>query len=182
MSIMDLWQPILASAVLVFIAGAVIWMVMPWHKADFGEIDNEEAARDAMRGLAPGQYNFPHCKDMKEYEDPKVQKKFIEGPVGFVTIVPSGLQTMGKKLGMMFGLNLLVSVVCAYIVTRTGTAAAGDYIETFRISGTVAFIAYGLAYVQESIWFGRPWSTTAKTFLDALIYGLLTGGVFGWLA
>ena len=35
---------------------------------------------------------------------------------------------------------------------------------------------------EESIWFGRSWSMTLKTFLDALIYAVLTGGVFGWLA
>ena len=63
------------------------------------------------------------------------------------------------------------------------TAAPGtDYLGVFRIAGTVAFTAYGFAYIQESVWFGRSWSLTAKTFLDALIYGLLVGGAFGWLA
>ncbi len=45
-----------------------------------------------------------------------------------------------------------------------------------------AFIACGAAYIQESIRFGRPRSMTPKTFLDAPIYALLSGGVFGWLA
>jgi hypothetical protein len=71
--------------------------------------------------------------------------------------------------------------VCAYIVSRT-LAPGADYLAVFRISGTVAFIAYGMAYIQESVWFGRKWLSTAMTFLDALIYGLLTGGIFGWLA
>jgi hypothetical protein len=34
---------------------------------------------------------------------------------------------------------------------------------------------------QQSIWYSRPWSTTAKHTLDGLIYGCLTGGTFGWL-
>jgi hypothetical protein len=63
----------------------------------------------------------------------------------------------------------------------TGSADA-DYLEIFRITCTVAWAAYGIAFIQDSIWFGRPWSTTIKNLLDALIYGLLTGGVFGWLA
>jgi len=82
---------------------------------------------------------------------------------------------------MMFAYNLLVAVTCAYMVSRT-LAAGADYLAIFRVSGTVAFIAYGMAYVQESVWFGRPWASTAKTFLDALIYAVLTGGIFGWLA
>ena len=88
---------------------------------------------------------------------------------------------MSPKLALMFIYNLLVAIVCAYFVSRTAPPDA-DYLAIFRISGAVAFVAYGMAYFQESIWFGRPWSSTAKTFLDALIYALLTGGVFGWLA
>jgi len=51
----------------------------------------------------------------------------------------------------------------------------------FRIAGTISFVANGIAVIPESIWFGRPWTITAKNLLDALIYALLTGGVFGWL-
>ena len=88
---------------------------------------------------------------------------------------------MGGKLLLMFVYNLLVGILCAYFVSRT-SAPGADYLAIFRIAGTVAFTAYGFAYIQESIWFGRPWSLTAKNLLDALIYGLLTGGTFGWLA
>ena len=180
MTIMTLWQPILVSAVLSFIAGAVIWMAMPWHKKDWSNVSDQESARQALSGLAPGQYNLPHCPDMKALEDPDMQQKFKEGPLAFITIVPSGLPVMGPKLALMFAYNLLVAVVCAYFVSRTAAPDA-DYLAIFRISGAVAFIAYGMAFIQDSIWFGRPWSSTAKTFLDALIYSLLTGGVFGWL-
>lgn len=60
-------------------------------------------------------------------------------------------------------------------------APDADYLAVFRVAGTVAFVANSMALVPESIWFGRPWSITAKNFVDALIYALLTGGVFGWL-
>jgi len=180
MTIMTLWQPILAAGVLMFIAGSVIWMFMPWHKKDWQPCSNEEGARSGLRGLAPGQYNLPHCMDPAELKDPEVRKKFEDGPVAFITVLPSGAPTMGAKLLMMFIYNILVAIVCAYFVSRTAAPDA-DYLAIFRIAGTVAFVAYSMAYIQESIWFGRPWSATAKNFLDALIYGLLTGGVFGWL-
>jgi hypothetical protein len=32
-----------------------------------------------------------------------------------------------------------------------------------------------------SIWFKRDWGTTMRSTVDGLVYGLLTGGVFGWL-
>jgi hypothetical protein len=180
MSIMTLWQPILLASVLAFIAGSVIWMFMPWHKKDWSEPKDEEGISNALRGLSPGQYNVPHCTDMGDMNKPEMGQKFKDGPIAFITILPTGLPVMGPKLAMMFGYNRLVAIVCAYFVSRTAAPDA-DYLAIFRISGTVAFVSYGMAFIQESVWFGRPWSSTAKTFLDAMIYAVLTGGAFGWL-
>ena len=96
-----LWLPILLSAVAVWVASAVIWMVMPHHKSDFRKLPDEDAALRALtpQRLVPGQYSIP----------------------------------------------------------------------------------YGTATVPEAIWFGRPWSVVVKGLLDALVYGLLTAGFFGWL-
>jgi hypothetical protein len=181
MSIAALWLPILVAAVVAFIAGAVIWMAMPWHKTDWSNTSDEEAVRAALKGSAPGTYNVPHATSNADLAKPEMVGKFEEGPNAFITVVPSGVPAMGSKLGMMFVYNIAVAVVCAYVLSRT-VAPDADYLMKFRIAGNTAFIAYGFAYIQESIWFGRPWSLTIKTFIDALIYGLLTGGVFGWLA
>jgi hypothetical protein len=81
----------------------------------------------------------------------------------------------------MFVFFVMVGILCAYFVSRTLPLDA-DYLTVFRVAGTVAFLANGIALIPESIWFGRPWSMTVKSLVDALIYGLLTGGVFGWLA
>ena len=181
MTIMGLWLPIIVSAAVVFAAGAVIWMAMPWHKKEWQKTPDEEAVRAALKGCEPGMYTVPNCTDRSEFNQPEMQKKLAEGPQAFITVVPSGLPRMGGKLVLMFGYNVLVAVVCAYVVSRTLPAGA-DYLAIFRISGTIAFIAYGTAYIQESIWFGRKWSSTVFTFVDALIYAVLTGGVFGWLS
>jgi hypothetical protein len=180
MSIVALAVPILVSAVVVWFASAMIWMVLPWHKKDFSRASHEEAARAALSGLAPGNYMLPYCADQNELKDPEVRKKYEEGPLAFITVMPNGVPKMGGKLVGSFLYNVLVGILCAYVLTRTGTTES-VYLEVFRISGTVAFISYGIAYVQDSIWFGRRWSITAKSLLDALIYALLTGGVFGWL-
>jgi hypothetical protein len=55
------------------------------------------------------------------------------------------------------------------------------YMHVFQLVSTVAFIAYGVALWQMSIWYRRAWNITIKATIDALIYGLLTAGVFGWL-
>ena len=181
MSILSLWQPILASAVAVWFLSALVWMVFPWHKSDFSKIGDEEAVRSAMKGLSPGFYNVPHCVSQAELKDPEMQKKFADGPLAFITIVPSGVPQMGGKMLASFAYNLFVGVLAAYMVTRTASPEAG-YLEIFRIAGTTCWIAYGVAYIQDSIWFGRPVSITLKSLFDALLYALVAGGFFGWLA
>ena len=180
MTIIDLWLPILVSAVVTFVASAIIWMAFKWHNSDYKKAADEETVRAALNGAEPGFYVLPYCLDPAEFKDPEMQQKFKDGPLGYITIVPSGLPKMGPKLISMFLFFLFVGVLCAYFVTRT-VGADADYLAVFRIAGTVAFIANGIAHVPDSIWFGKPLSVTIKNLLDALIYGLLTGGVFGWL-
>ena len=181
MGIFDLWMPILASAALVWVFSALVWTVLPWHKSDVSKTGDEEAVRAALKDLTPGFYNVPHCVDQNALKDPEMQRKFEEGPSAFITVVAKGVPQMGGKLAAVFGYYIFVGILCAYFVTRT-TGSAATYLEVFRIAGAVSFIAYGVAYIQDSIWFGRPVSITAKSLIDALLYGLLTGGVFGWLA
>lgn len=181
MTIVTLWLPILVSAIVMFIAGSVIWMAMPWHKSDWSKTADEEAVREALRSTKPGMYTVPNVTDRADFEKPDVKQKLIEGPQAFITVVPAGMPKMGGKLVLMFAYNLLIAIMCAYFVSRTAAPDA-DYLSIFRIAGTVAFVSYGAAYIQESVWFGRQWSMTAKNILDALIYAVLTGGIFGWLA
>ena len=180
MGIFELWIPIVVSAVIVFIASSVIWMIFKWHNSDYHKTGDEEAVRAALKGTEPGYYLVPYCMDSAEFKEPGVQQKYVDGPLAYVTVAPNGLPRMGPKLIGMFIYFLLVGILCAYFVSRT-LGADADYLAVFRVAGTVAFIANSFALVPESIWFNRPWIMTGKNFLDALIYGLLTGGVFGWL-
>lgn len=181
MSILALWLPVLVSAVVVFFASAAVWMVLKWHDSDFHRTGDEEAVRAALKDSVPGMYTVPYAMTPEERSDPALKQKFEEGPAAFITVVPSGAPTMGGKLAASFIFNVFVGVLCAYMVSRT-LAAGASYLEVFRIAGTTAWIAYGVAYFQDGIWFGKPWPSVAKNLLDALIYGLLTGGVFGWLS
>lgn len=180
MGILELWLPILVSAIVVFIMSALVWTVLPWHKKDYAKLGDESSASAALKGLTPGAYVLPHVADPAEFKKDSVRKRYEEGPNAFITIVPNGTPNMGPKLVLSFLFNLLVGIICAYLLSRF-LAPGAPYLEVFRLTGTTAFIAYGVAYFQESIWFGRPWSLLAKNLFDALLYGLLTGGVFGWL-
>ena len=180
MTILDLWLPIVVATVICFFMSSAIWVLFKWHNKDYNGTDREEDVRAALKGAKPGYYLLPYCPDYADMAKPEVQKQFADGPVAFITVAPNGMPGMGSKMLSMVIYFLFVSVLCAYMVTRT-MAPDADYLAVFRIAGTVAFIANGIAVIPESIWFSRPWSMTAKNLLDALIYALLTGGVFGWL-
>lgn len=175
-----LWIPILFATVLVFVASSVVWMVLPYHKGDFAGLPDEDAVREALGSPEPGQYHVPHAPDRDAYQSEEIQRKREEGPVAMITVVPDGPPSMGKQFVQWFLYGILVSVVAAYVAGRT-LGPGAEYLEVFRVTGTVAWAAYGLAYVGDAIWFGRPWSFSLKMVLDALIYGLLTAGAFGWL-
>lgn len=177
-----LWLPIVLSAVVVFIASALAWMMMPHHKKEFGGLSDEDGFLEVMgkQGLSPGQYMFPYCEDHAQQSTPEMIEKYERGPVGMLTIWPTGVHKMGKSMGLSMLYYLAVSFMVAYVAGRT-LGPEAHYLAVFRIAGTFAILAYVGALFPRSIWFGRPWSSTFKEFADGVVYGLLTAGIFGWL-
>ncbi len=175
----SLWLPILLSAVGVFIASSLIHMVLKWHNSDYLKLPTEDSVRAALGKATPGQYVLPHCVDMKEMQSPDMQRKFADGPVGFVVIRPSGRPKMGAQLGKWFALNLVVAAIAAHLAVIT--VPVGAYGQAFHLVAVVTFLAYAAGSVSDGIWFGRPWSAVGKDVLDALIFALVSGTVFVWL-
>ena len=178
----SLWLAILLSAVVIWVVSAVIWTVLPHHKSDYRGFPDEGAVRNVLlpQNLPPGQYDIPHLSSREEVKRPEVLKQFEDGPVGFMTVVPRGVPTMAKGMVLSFVYYLAVSFCVAYVASRTISQGAA-YLAVFRITGTVAWLAYGAGVVQDAVWFGRPWSAVGKHLIDSLAYGLFTAGVFGWL-
>src|SRR5262245_14229901 len=151
-----LWLPVVLSAVAVFVISAILHMALKYHKRDYKSLPNEEAVRAAIGGnLAPGLYFTPYCTDMKQASEPAMKEKFIKGPVAMITIRPKGEVAMGKHLALWFGFTLLVSFVAAYVARHT-LAPGVSGIEVMRITGTIAFAAYGLGSITDAIWKGQP--------------------------
>ena len=107
-------------------------------------------------------------------------EKLKRGPVGLLTVLPSGPPAMGKNLVQWSLYSIVIGIFAAYLAGRT-LAAGTAFLEVFRIVGTAAFLGYGAAHFQESIWAGRSWVVTFKHIFDSLIYAALTAGIFGLL-
>jgi len=180
--LMSLWMPILLSAVMVFVASSVIHMVLTYHRSDYGKLAAEDAVMEALRkfNIPPGDYMVPCAHSPKAMKDPGFLEKITKGPVIIMTVLKSGPFAMGGQLAQWFLFCIVVSVFSGYIAGRT-LPSGTDYIAVFRFSGATAFVGYALALWQNTIWYKKAWTTTLKSTIDGLVYGFLTGGVFGWL-
>ena len=181
--VLALWLPILVAAVLVFLGSSVIHMFLPYHRNDMKRLPEEDGVLDALRGfqVPPGDYVAPFAGSPEVLKSEEYKEKARKGPVFVMTVFPPGdPSAMGSQLAQWFGYCILVGVFAAYITGRA-LAPGAEYLSVFRFAGATAFLGYGLAHVQRSVWYHQAWSTTFKNLFDALIYGLLTAGSFAWL-
>lgn len=182
--VLSLWLPILLSAVAVFLVSFILHMVLKYHQNDYRSLPDEPGVLDVLRPfrIPPGNYAFPRPKDMKDIGTPEFKAKWGAGPAGFLTVLPTSPEgpKMTAELVQWFVYSIVVSIFAAYIAGRALEPGA-NYLEVFRFAGATAFIGYGLAQWQQSIWYKVSWTTNLKNNIDALIYGFFTGGVFGWL-
>lgn len=182
-NLLSLWLPILISAVAVFAAGAVIHMILPYHRGDTRKLPREDEVLDALRkfSLSPGDYAAPLAASMKEMRKPEFVAKRKAGPVFWMTVLPNGPGSMGKSLFLWFLNVLTVTVFAGLIACRALRATEARLAAIWLFTGVTAFAGHSLGMLTPSIWFGRKWSTTFKWMFDGLIYAAVTALVFGWL-
>ncbi|MEN8145254.1 MAG: hypothetical protein ABFS14_09915 [Gemmatimonadota bacterium] len=181
-SVGALWLPILVAAVLIFIVSTIIHAFLGYHNSDFRGVPNEEGLRAALRPLniPAGDYIVPHAKDANERRTEEFMAKAKEGPIVFMTVLGADAFKMGPSLIQWFVYCLMTGAFAAYL-TGGAYGPGAEYMAIFGMSGTVAFLGYGWALLQQSIWTKKNWAATGKSLFDAWVYGLVTAGTFGWL-
>ena len=181
-SVLSLWLAILVAAVFVFILSSVLHMALSYHNTDFKGVPSEDEVRSALRAanIPPGDYVVPYAANNKERGSDEFKAKADEGPVAFMYVLPNGMGNMTSSLVQWFGYCIIVGIFAAYIAGRA-VAPGGDYLEVFRFAGCTAFVGYSVALIQNSIWYKKSWTATAKSVFDGLLYALVTAGTFGWL-
>lgn len=178
----ELWMPIVASAVLVFIVSSILHMALPIHKSDHDKLADEDALMAFMReqGIRPGSYMFPCPSSMKDMGSPEMIEKYKQGPVAWMTVLPSGPPQMGKSLVHWFLYSLLIGVFIAYIAWQ-GLEPGAEYMTVFRMTSAVGFLGYGVPALVDSIWKGQRIGVSLKFVFDGFIYCLAAAGAFSWL-
>lgn len=180
--ITSLWLPILVAAVLAFALSSIIHMFLTYHKNDFRPLPDEGRVQDALRAfnLPPGDYVLPYAAGPDAMKSEEYRQKVEKGPSAVITVLRPGLFNMGSTLMQWFAYCLLVGIVTAYLAGRMVSPGA-DYLQVFRVTGTVSFACYAMALMQRSIWYGQNWPSTLKSMFDGLLYAAATAGAFGWL-
>jgi hypothetical protein len=175
----SLWLPVIVSAIVVFVGSSILHMFLKYHNLDHKPLPNEDAVREAIAkgDPAPGVYFTPYCSDHRQMREPATLARFTKGPVAMLTVLPKGAPALPKHLALWTGFCLLVSFTTAYIARHT-LHPGDDGMLVMRITGAVAFTAYGFSHVSDSIWKGQPWANTARALVDAAVYALLTGVTF----
>jgi len=174
-----LWLPILVSAVIVFFASAILHMALPfWHNADYGKTGNDGPIVEALRSLRSGLYMVPA---MPEKATDEWKAEWQKGPSAVMYLRNPASFSFPMTLAKYFLYCVVASIFVAYIAHET-LPRGTEYLRVMQIAGATGtiFWSFGTNF-SDAIWYGKPWSAAIKYAIDGLIYGLLMGGVFGWL-
>lgn len=195
--LVELWLPIVLSAIAVWIASALAWTALPHHKKDFVKLPDESGFITHLRALniPPGNYAIPMCSHGKGGMSEEAKRCMVEGPLGMLSLfkVPA---KMGKNMILSFCVYLAISITLAYLAwVALGTPGAGSlggvagiesrpgptFGQVFQITGTAGILAYCFSHIPSGIWFGAARRAIIFNIIDGVVFGCITGAIFAWL-
>jgi hypothetical protein len=165
---------VIISAVVLFFASFLSWMVLQLHKQDWNKIAKEDELMAAVKqcDLPVGSYMFPRCESHAQMQTPEFQAKYAAGPRGVMTILAP--TNMGQNLGLTFLYFLAVSAGLACL-TNIAFPHGAAFLSIFGfvfLAGLMTFLA---AMVQNAIWF-RP--RIVGHVIESIGYAVLTAAIF----
>ena len=181
MELTQLWLPIVLSAVFVFLASSIIWMALPYHKADIKVLPDEKALTEplAKLDLPPGTYMWPNCGSGESQNSPEFKARWDVGPWGSINILGCK-PNFGANLGLVFVFYLVVGVCVAYITSQS-QAAGAECASVFQVACATAILAYCAGGIAGAFFMGKPKRFMFTDFIDGVVYGLITAATFAWL-
>ena len=181
-SIIPLLLPTFVSAIAVFILSSLVHMVIRWHQNDQAKLPNEDSVAAALKGTPNGEYRMPWAANMEEMKSPAWIEKAKSWPHAVVGVTKFDLEKgFMRALVLWFVYSLVVSFVSGHIAHAALHEGGPHTALIFHTVGLSAFLGYGMALAQQSIWGPKPWWATAKGMIDSVFYAAATAGVFVWL-
>jgi hypothetical protein len=172
----SLLVPIVLSAVVLFFASFLSWMILQLHKDDWRRIDREDEFLAAVRpfNLPEGSYMFPRPVTPADMKSEAFQAKYKAGPRGVMTILAP--TNMGVNLAMTMAYFLVVSLGLGYLASIAFKAGEKpDFLEVFRFVFTAGLFTFLAAVVQHSIWFRNR---IVGHVIESIAYAAIVGVLF----
>ena len=165
-----------ASAVALFFASFLSWMVLKLHEQDWRKLQQEDdfMAAAGKCDIPVGSYMFPRCSHA-ELQSEEFKKKYAAGPRGVMTILPK--VNMGQNLGLTFVYFLTVSAGLAFLAS-VAFPPGESFVSVFRFVFTAAFMTFLAGMVQHAIWF-RP--RIVGHVIESVAYAAITAAIFASL-
>jgi hypothetical protein len=172
--IVSLLLPVLLSAVALFFASFLSWMVLGLHKGDWKKLPREDETLAALKPLQPppGNYSFPNCENAKDQQTPEFQAKWEAGPRGVVTFFDN--VSMGANLAQTF-VYFLVATFCIAYLGSLALPPKTPFQPVFRFISTAAFLTFFAAIVPHAIWFKVR---IVGHLIESIAYAAITGAIF----
>lgn len=190
-----LWLPIVVSTAAVWMASFLAWMVVGHHKNDWKEVPNEHEFIETVKrmGISPGSYGFPdfrRCAGMSKEQKHAKWEEMQKSPMGLLRVW--GRISMGRNMLLTALVYLAVSVLIAYLgwnalphggmsVGELAVSVRPNFAKVMQVLGTAGILAYCFAGLPNDIWFQRSGREVLTSLIDGVVFGLITGAVFGWL-
>ena len=173
----SLWLPIVVSAVALFFASFLSWVVVPIHRKDWVKLDAEDEFLGTVRELdiPVGSYMFPGCDNPEEMKTDEHKRKWKEGPRGIMTVFPK--VNMGKNMALTF-LYFLAANFCLGYLATLALEPGDEFMKVFRFVATAGFMTFFGAIVCHAIWFR---SRIVGHAIESIAYAAITGAIFGLL-
>lgn len=161
------------SGLLVFLWGAVSWMVLPWHERSLRGFADKPAVIDAIRQQSPasGIYLLPNPRAAADPEQGKARMR--QGPMMFAAV---NLEGADPDSMLPYLATLLVYIAAACLISLLLFQSSG-----ISYAGRVLFVVLAglvvglLGHAPNLIWWGFAVDYTLLEIADLIIGWLLAG-------
>lgn len=182
-----MWKPIaigsIVGGVIVFIWGAISWMLLPWHLTSMQQFRSEWVMSKTIALSAPksGIYILPNVytheaglskEDLKKHIQ-EGKEKMKNGPLVFASVQLEGkdFESPAPYIG-----SLIIQIVGAFGISwLLSQTRQLSYFKKVGFVTAIGLIAGILAYLPTINWWGFPVGYVTVQMLDLIIGWFLAG-------
>lgn len=172
----------LLGGLVLFLWGAVSWMVLPWHLMTLEKFTDEAAVAGILTLTAPraGVYILPNphkhepglTPEQRKLAEEEGHRRMMQGPFMFASVSLSGARDLKSALVTSLLGSTLAALLATWLLLKTSGLS---YLGRAGFLVLVALTAAVIDYLPNWTWWTFSTSYTAVAFADLLIGWLLAG-------